>query len=196
MTEIASLFASIGFNVDVNALRRLDNVLKNTAQKINELTIGETVSDPTQNDAKVEATRYVLPPKEADKYDWKKTNEADKATTETSANDLSSLGNKALIANLKKHKDMRPSIGIRVQISAMRSKATLIEYWRSLSAQHGALLHEKNYYITTVNSTNIGTIYRLQIGDFTSESDAGNFCDRFIKETNKSRLDCVLVKGE
>lgn len=110
----------------------------------------------------------------------------------TNIMDLEKLGNKSLITNLKEHKDKKPSV--KIQLLALKSRNSVIEYWEELNKKYKQLFNDKNYYIESVNLNNVGTIYRLQVGDFESHDLANNFCKEYIKVANKNRIDCIIIK--
>ena len=109
----------------------------------------------------------------------------------TNVNDLKKLGNNALIANLKNHKDIKP--GIKVQLLALKSKNGIVDYWNRLFDKYNTLFKDKNYYIESVELENMGTIYRLQVGMFDNEDAARYFCQEYIKLTNKNKIDCIII---
>jgi hypothetical protein len=107
---------------------------------------------------------------------------------------IDKLNNKSLANNIKKHKDRKPIGGAKIQLVAMKNRDSLIKYWEDISKKYNNLFIDKDYYIEKVNIKNVGDMYRLQIGTFSSEELANNFCVDYIKKTNKSKLDCILVK--
>lgn len=111
----------------------------------------------------------------------------------TNVNDLKKLGNDALIANLKNHKDIKP--GIRVQLLALKSRNGIVDYWNELVNKYNTLFKDKNYYIESADLENMGTIYRLQVGMFDSEDSARYFCQEYIKLTNKNKIDCIIINN-
>ena len=110
----------------------------------------------------------------------------------TNIMDLEKLGNKSLIINLKEHKDKKPSV--KIQLLALKSRNSVIEYWEELNKKYKQLFNDKNYYIESVDLNNVGIIYRLQVGDFESYDLANNFCKEYIKVANKNRIDCIVIK--
>lgn len=110
----------------------------------------------------------------------------------TNVNDLEKLGNNALIRNLRRSKDEKH--GIRVQIMAIKSREGLVEYWNELKNKYPNLFNDKTYYIEKVDSERVGTIYRLQIGIFSKEAVAAEFCKEYIRLTNKNKTDCIIIK--
>ena len=102
------------------------------------------------------------------------------------------MGNKSLIINLKEHKDKKPTV--KIQLLALKSRNSVIEYWEELNKKYKQLFNDKNYYIESVDLNNVGIIYRLQVGDFESYDLANNFCKEYIKVANKNRIDCIIIK--
>jgi len=110
----------------------------------------------------------------------------------TNVDDLQQLGNKSLVKNLKEKKDIKP--GIKVQLLALKSKDALIKYWDDLNKRHRRLFSDKNYYIEQVNLNNVGVMYRLKVGNFKDRESADKFCIEYVKLTNKSKVDCIVMK--
>jgi hypothetical protein len=82
----------------------------------------------------------------------------------------------------------------RVQIAALTSKKSAVEYWSRAKKSHPTLFSRLNYFISEANLGARGTFYRLQIGNFTSQIDAEDFCRKFIAQTEKSKADCIIVE--
>ena len=82
----------------------------------------------------------------------------------------------------------------RVQIAALTSKSSAVDYWSKLKNTYPSLFSNLNYFISEVNLGTKGTFYRLQIGNFRSQVDAENFCHKFIFQAAKSKADCIIVE--
>jgi hypothetical protein len=122
-----------------------------------------------------------------------KVNESNAKKNKTNVNDLEKLGNGALIKNIKQHKDVKPS-DIKIQLLAMKSREALVEYWKDLAKRYKSLFDNKNYYVEKVEINNVGTMYRLQVGNFGDENEALTFCKEYVRVANKGKLDCIVVK--
>ncbi len=82
----------------------------------------------------------------------------------------------------------------RVQVAALSSKKSAVEYWSKLSRDYPALISHLNYFISEVNLGKKGTFHRLQIGNFRNQVDAEEFCRKFISQSGKTRADCIIVE--
>lgn len=82
----------------------------------------------------------------------------------------------------------------RVQVAALTSRNSAVEYWNKLGKTYPNLLSRLNYFISEVNLGKKGTFYRLQIGNFRSQVDAEEFCRKFISQSGKSKSDCIIVE--
>jgi len=82
----------------------------------------------------------------------------------------------------------------RVQVAALSSRKSAVEYWSKLSRDYPSLVSHLNYFISEVNLGKKGTFYRLQIGNFRNQVDAEEFCRKFISQSGKSRADCIIVE--
>jgi hypothetical protein len=82
----------------------------------------------------------------------------------------------------------------RVQVAALSSKKSVVEYWSKLSRNYPSLISNLNYFISEVNLGKKGTFYRLQIGNFRNQVDAEEFCRKFISQSGKTRADCIIVE--
>lgn len=84
---------------------------------------------------------------------------------------------------------------VKVQIGAFNSNETANSYFARLRSNHQTLFSSRKSYVMQVNIPAKGTFYRLQIGDFSDQIAAENFCKQFIVETKKkSKSDCILVE--
>jgi cell division septation protein DedD len=82
----------------------------------------------------------------------------------------------------------------RVQIAALSSRESAVEYWSQLNNKYPVLFSGYNYFIQEVNLGARGTFYRLQIGNFRNQIDAERFCTQFLSQTKKGRADCIIVE--
>jgi cell division septation protein DedD len=82
----------------------------------------------------------------------------------------------------------------RVQVAALSSKNSAVEYWSRLKKSYPSLLSNLNYFTSEVNLGKKGTFYRLQIGNFKNQVDAEEFCRKFISQSGKSKADCIIVE--
>ena len=207
-------------NLDINVYNVLDNkdnknvnpIVKKTQQNIetpelssnNDIIIEQEMLANKINEINEEEIVDVLPKDEKQNIKAKeivedndkkvpniKINSKDN-NIKTNIMDLEKLGNKSLIINLKEHKDKKPSV--KIQLLALKSRNSVIEYWEELNKKYKQLFNDKNYYIESVDLNNVGIIYRLQVGDFESYDLANNFCKEYIKVANKNRIDCIVIK--
>lgn len=82
----------------------------------------------------------------------------------------------------------------RVQVAALSSKNSAVEYWSRLKKNYPSLLSNLNYFTSEVNLGKKGTFYRLQIGNFKNQVDAEEFCRKFISQSGKTKADCIIVE--
>ena len=207
-------------NLDINVYNVLDNkdnkninpIVKKTQQNIetpelssnNDIIIEQEMLANKINEINEEEIVDVLPRDEKQNIKAKEiVEDNDKKVPNIKINsknnniktnimDLEKLGNKSLIINLKEHKDKKPSV--KIQLLALKSRNSVIEYWEELNKKYKQLFNDKNYYIESVDLNNVGIIYRLQVGDFESYDLANNFCKEYIKVANKNRIDCIVIK--
>lgn len=199
-------------NLDVNVYDVIDNntkgdsnpIIKNTKQDIdvkttdpeeNALTeqelLAAKINALTDDDFSIEVEPEEKQPVLTSTKNIKINNEEKKPTTDV--NDLKKLGNDALIKNLKNNKDSKP--GIKVQLLALKSRDGLVDYWNEVKSKYNSLFRDKTYYIEKVSLNRVGTIYRLQVGTFDNSQSATEFCQEYIKLTNKNKVDCIIVKN-
>ena len=165
-------------------------MLANKINEINEINEEEIVDDLPKDEKQNIKAKEIVEDNDK-KVPNIKINSKDN-NIKTNIMDLEKLGNKSLITNLKEHKDKKPSV--KIQLLALKSRNSVIEYWEELNKKYKQLFNDKNYYIESVNLNNVGTIYRLQVGDFESYDLANNFCKEYIKVANKNRIDCIIIK--
>ncbi len=182
---LASKIDEIQNDNELNNVNELDNDTLKTEDIDN--TTNTINNDNINNPVKVENVNKTVEKTESNIIINSKKNKI-----KTNVEDLSKLGNRALINNLKQHKDIKP--GIKVQLLALKSKNGLIEYWNDVSNKYSQLFKDKNYYIENVSLDNIGNMYRLQVGMFDNEQSANNFCKEYIKLTNKNKIDCIIIR--
>jgi len=83
----------------------------------------------------------------------------------------------------------------RVQIAAMNSYQSAHNYWLRLKKSHSKLFsNDLKPFIKKVNLGKKGVFYRLQIGNFSNQIEAENFCIEFINKTQKNKADCIIVE--
>lgn len=180
-------------NIETPELSSNDDIITEQemlANKINEIHEEEIV-DNSSKDEKQDIKANEVVEDNDKKVPNIKINSEDN-NIKTNIMDLEKLGNKSLITNLKEHKDKKPSV--KIQLLALKSRNSVIEYWEELNKKYKQLFNDKNYYIESVDLSNVGTIYRLQVGDFESYDLANNFCKEYIKVANKNRIDCIVIK--
>lgn len=177
----------LSFNNDIIIEQEM---LANKINEINEINEEEIVDDlPKDEKQNIKAKEIV---EDNDKKVPNIKINSKNNNIKTNIMDLEKLGNKSLIINLKEHKDKKPSV--KIQLLALKSRNSVIEYWEELNKKYKQLFNDKNYYIESVDLNNVGIIYRLQVGDFESYDLANNFCKEYIKVANKNRIDCIVIK--
>jgi len=82
----------------------------------------------------------------------------------------------------------------RVQLAALKSKTGGYQYWLRLRKQHPELFFGLKHYVQRVDLGKRGIFYRLQVGNFSSQVRAEEFCVKFIAKTRKSKSDCIIVE--
>jgi hypothetical protein len=120
----------------------------------------------------------------------KNNNVNDASLKSTTSNNVNDASLKSTNSSVKK--DLR---GLsRVQVAALSSKSSAVEYWSKLNKNYPNLLSHLNYFISEVNLGKKGTFYRLQLGNFRNQVDAEEFCRKFISQSGKSKADCIIVE--
>ncbi|HSQ97185.1 MAG TPA: SPOR domain-containing protein [Rickettsiales bacterium] len=161
-----------------------DNNQINTKNLGEQILLSDKIKEINQNDEEIIAINDI------------KNNTKITITTEqvqkANLDDLKKLGNNSLIKNLKNKKYIKP--GIKVQLLAVKSRKTIESYWENLLSKYNALFKDKSYYIEKIDLNPTTSIYRLQVGMFATAEDADNFCQEYIKITNKNKVDCIVVK--
>jgi len=82
---------------------------------------------------------------------------------------------------------------VRVQVAALTSKKSADEYWRKI----GSALSLKSGlkpYNEEVNLGKKGVFFRLQIGNFSDQVEAEDFCKQYTLKMHKSKADCIVVE--
>lgn len=106
--------------------------------------------------------------------------------------ELKQLGNQSLVKNIQNKKYIKPAL--KVQLLAVKNRATIEEYWDNLKNNYQKLFNDKSYFIEKVDLNSENSVYRLQIGMFADEKAAEDFCQEYIKIANKTKIDCIIVK--
>jgi cell division septation protein DedD len=83
---------------------------------------------------------------------------------------------------------------IRVQISALASKDSAKNYWKNLNKDNSQLVSGLQYFIEEADLGKRGIFYRLQIGNFSDQIRAEEFCDKYVSQTGRARADCIIVE--
>lgn len=82
---------------------------------------------------------------------------------------------------------------VRVQIAALTSKKSAEEYWRKISS-NSRLFSGLKPLTEEVNLGKKGIFYRLQIGNFSDQIEAEDFCKKYTTQNNKNKADCIVVE--
>lgn len=157
-------------DVEIKSLSDSDLLL----DKIEEIEENKNIDTIASEDLNL---KIITPQKE------EKTNDFDK---------LKELGNESLIKNIKNKKYIKPAL--KVQLLAVKNRATIEEYWNNLKNNYQKLFNDKSYFIEKVDLNSENSVYRLQIGMFADEKAAEDFCQEYIKVSNKTKIDCIIVK--
>ena len=83
---------------------------------------------------------------------------------------------------------------VRVQIAALTSKTAADDYWKKISNANSKLFSELKPYTETVDLGKRGIFYRLQVGNFSDQVSAEDFCSRYTSQSQRSRADCIVVE--
>ncbi len=117
------------------------------------------------------------------------------SNSKNQVNDASLTSKKEIATDIEKPVVNKAIKGLsRVQVAALTSRNSAVEYWGRLNKSYPNLLSSLNYFISEVNLGAKGTFYRLQIGNFRSQVDAEDFCRKFISQSGKSKADCIIVE--
>lgn len=83
---------------------------------------------------------------------------------------------------------------VRVQIAAMTSKESANKAWDRFSDKYPDLFSNLSPHIQEVDLGKRGLFYRLQAGEFFDQIEAEKFCEKYIKESQKTKSDCIIVE--
>lgn len=83
---------------------------------------------------------------------------------------------------------------VKVQVAALTSRESANEYWKNLQNRHSSLLSSLRPFIEQVDLGKRGIFYRLQIGNFSDQIRAEEFCNRYVAQAKKNRADCIVVE--
>ncbi len=83
---------------------------------------------------------------------------------------------------------------VRVQIAALTSKKAADDYWKKISRANSKLFSELKPYTETVDLGKRGIFYRLQVGNFSDQVGAEDFCTRYTSQTQRNLADCIVVE--
>ncbi len=83
---------------------------------------------------------------------------------------------------------------LRIQVAAVTSKKSADEYWRKISNSNPRLFSGLKPFTEEVNLGKRGIFYRLQIGNFSDQVEAEEFCGRYTSQMGKSKADCIVVE--
>ena len=67
------------------------------------------------------------------------------------------------------------------------------EYWQKISKNQAKILKNYQHFIEKIDLNNKGILFRLKIGDFASQSEAEEFCQKFIFNSQKTKADCIIL---
>ena len=82
---------------------------------------------------------------------------------------------------------------IKVQVAAMSSLDLAEEYWQKISKNQAKILKNYQHFIEKIDLNNKGILFRLKIGDFANQSEAEEFCQKFIFNSQKTKADCIIL---
>ncbi len=118
----------------------------------------------------------------------------------SSSQDLLSKNNAAKAAPTKQVSDQKLDKNksdkrryVRVQLAAMTSKKAAEEYWKKVSSSSTIFSGLKSF-TEEVDLGKKGIFYRLQVGNFSDQIEAENFCKKYTLQLNKSKADCIVVE--
>ena len=83
---------------------------------------------------------------------------------------------------------------LRIQVAAVTSKKSAEEYWRKIRDSNPRLFSGLKPFTEEVNLGKRGIFYRLQIGNFSDQVDAEEFCSHYTSQMGKSKADCIVVE--
>lgn len=82
---------------------------------------------------------------------------------------------------------------VRVQIAALTSKKSAEEYWQKIN-KNSRLVSGLKSYTEEVNLGKKGIFFRLQIGNFSDQVEAEDFCKKYTLQMQKNKADCIVVE--
>lgn len=82
---------------------------------------------------------------------------------------------------------------VRVQVAALNSKKSADEYWKKIGSAL-SLNSGLKPYTEQVNLGKKGVFFRLQIGNFSDQVEAEDFCKKYTLKMHKSKADCIVVE--
>ncbi|MDX2082678.1 MAG: SPOR domain-containing protein [Rickettsiales bacterium] len=95
--------------------------------------------------------------------------------------------------NLDQEKTLKRKY-IKIQIAALTSKKSAEEYWQKTSNKNSDLFSGLKPFIQEIDLGKRGIFYRLQIGNFSDQITAEDFCKKYITQTQKNKADCIIVE--
>ena len=110
--------------------------------------------------------------------------------------DLESNKDQIASSDVQEQSSALPDLSLsRVQIAALSSEKSANEYWFKLKKQYPKLFTDQlKPFIQKVDLGRRGVFYRLQIGNFSNQVQAEDFCIEFINKAGKSKADCIIVE--
>lgn len=87
--------------------------------------------------------------------------------------------------------ELSPHISYRIQLGAMSSIASAERLWHQVLASSDSLLKGLDP-VYRKGKSGSNTVWRLQSGNFSSESSASDFCSR-LKANLRNKTDCIVV---
>lgn len=82
----------------------------------------------------------------------------------------------------------------RVQLAALKSEETALQYWDNVKKQNPPLFSGLKYFIQKVDLGKKGVFYRLQVGNFRDQVGAEDFCLKYIAKSRAKKSDCIIVE--
>lgn len=168
-----------------------------------EKIIGESVPDINVAENSNDKEKVVEPHKPTKKRDSKPQQllvYSDQTADNTNTQDLLTKGKaepksptkKLSDQKLDKPKDNKRRY-VRVQVAALTSKKSADEYWRKIS-KNSDLVSGLKPFTEEVDLGKKGVFFRLQIGNFSDQVEADDFCKKYTLQMHKSKADCIVVE--
>ena len=82
----------------------------------------------------------------------------------------------------------------KAQLIALTNKQQAEMFINQTKSKYSVLLKNVKIFISTVNLETKGFFYRVQVGFFRTKLEANNFCDAYLKNSNKNELNCIVVR--